>query len=339
MSGIKSNADNPKIVVISNNPAKIKQIYDVDSVYTFDYKAIFAQMKTSGLFISGGGSLLQDVTSFKSLIYYLLLIFLAEILKVKTYIYAQGIGPVNNLFGRILTSLILKNVDIITVRDQQSKNFLEKLGINSVLTADPVWSIEKEDLNNSILNDEKIKIGIQLRDWHTLSDTDLENLAEAININFNDKKYKLILISLQDSKDLQVMKNFEQILRSKNSELNLELISGLTVFDSISLISKLDYLIAMRYHACLISIKFNIPTLAISYDPKVEILSKESGIPYILANEINKEGLSGKIFELIDKREVYRNKLKDFAIKKQLESRQNVDLLIKILMENKIINY
>ena len=37
----------------------------------------------------------------------------------------------------------------------------------------------------------------------------------------------------------------------------------------------------MRYHACLVGVKYGVKTLAIAYDPKVEMLAKDNGIPYL----------------------------------------------------------
>ncbi|OGI19219.1 MAG: polysaccharide pyruvyl transferase CsaB [Candidatus Melainabacteria bacterium RIFOXYA2_FULL_32_9] len=338
LHNLRTNFKNCQITVISKNPAKIKQDYDVNSVYTFDYKEIIKQMKSTDLYISGGGSLLQDITSIKSLFYYLALIFLAELFKIKTCIYAQGIGPIKSKLGKILTGIILKKVDLITVRDQQSKEFLDKLGIKSYLTADPVWNIDLKNMNKSnlVLNTEKRKVGIQLRDWYLLNNEKLEYLVEAINLNFDDN-YQLILISLQDSHDLEVTKKFNEILKLKNPNFDIHLASNLSISSSISLISQLDYIIAMRYHASLIAIKSSIPTLAISYDPKVEILSKEAEIPYIFIENLNKEELNKKICELIEKKSSYEDKLRDFSAKKELESRQNVDLLSKMLVDKKIV--
>ena len=52
-------------------------------------------MRKSKLFLNGGGNLLQDNTSTRSLIYYLGMIWLAKKMDMKTMIYANGIGPLN----------------------------------------------------------------------------------------------------------------------------------------------------------------------------------------------------------------------------------------------------
>ena len=52
----------------------------------------------------------------------------------------------------------------------------------------------------------------------------------------------------------------------------------------------LDYVIAMRYHACLLALKYGIPTLALSYDEKVEKIAKRFNIPCSFLNDDEKLG-------------------------------------------------
>jgi len=333
ISDVRNSIDNPQITVISNNPKKTKKNYGVESIYRFDFKNIFSCMNSSDLFISGGGSLLQDVTSFKSLLYYLGLIFLAQILRVKACIYAQGIGPIKSKIGRFLTSVLLKNLSFVAVRDTDSQDFLTKLGVKSVLTADPVWRLECDGVKyNTDISKEKTKVGIQLRRWHSLDNEKLKNLAEAINSSFNSKEYQLILISLQDVQDLDVTKRFEEIMKEINSSFEVITASDLSICEVSNLISQLNFFIAMRFHANLISIKFNIPTFAISYDPKVESLSINTEIPFISVKNMNLAEITDNIQVLVNNKYDLTDKLRNFSEKKQLESKQNLELLSKILL-------
>jgi polysaccharide pyruvyl transferase WcaK-like protein len=90
----------------------------------------------------------------------------------------------------------------------------------------------------------------------------------------------------------------------------------------------------MRFHANLISIKFNIPTLALSYDPKVDSLSADTGIPCISVENMNLTELKENIQKLVNDKNSWNNKLRNFSEKKHLESRQNLELLSKILMDD-----
>ena len=52
-------------------------------------------------------------------------------------------------------------------------------------------------------------------------------------------------------------------------------------------LSKLEYLIAMRFHACLIATKAKVKVLGINYDIKVLNLAKHIGFPYIGMDDKN----------------------------------------------------
>jgi polysaccharide pyruvyl transferase CsaB len=333
VSELKKQLNNPKITVISNNPAKTKKNYAVDSIHRFNSKEIIKKIKACDVFISGGGSLLQDVTSFKSFIYYLGLIFLAQFFNKKTIIFAQGIGPISTIVARILTRNVLKKVDLITVRDKESQNFLKKLGINSVLATDPAWCLEIST-EDKLLKVEKVNIGVQLRNWKALTDNNINIIADVLSEKFNDEKNCINLISLQDSHDLEVMQKLKNILLKKTLNAELRIYSGLSINQNINLLGHLDYLIGMRFHSCLVSANFNVPTLALSYDPKVTSLALESKMPFVNINSINKENLILKIDELISNNEKIRYDLKEFSDKKAQICRDNFILLLNTIIKD-----
>ena len=93
----KINAE--KITLISSNPKKTANLYNVNSIGMLNF---FPSIAEADILISGGGSLLQDITSLKSLIYYLGLIVLALIFKKKVILMAQGFGPIKNKLARKL---------------------------------------------------------------------------------------------------------------------------------------------------------------------------------------------------------------------------------------------
>ena len=149
---------------------------------SFDFHQVSGIIKQSDILISGGGSLLQDVTSLKSLIYYLWVIFTALRYKKKVVIFAQGIGPIRNKIAQFVTACILKKCTYISVRDSKSQKLLEWMGVKSNLVTDPIFS-----LNLPFVPD-KGTVGVQLRDFASLSDSLLNKLARQIIKDFSDKK-------------------------------------------------------------------------------------------------------------------------------------------------------
>ncbi len=335
LNEIKKIFPQSDITVISNNPDLIKKEYNTNSIYRFDFKKIVKYLSSSDIFISGGGSLLQDITSLNSLCYYLTLIWLAKNFKNKIYIFAQGIGPIKTFVGKVLLTKILKKADLITVRDKQSKEYLNKLKIKSILTSDPVWNIDK---NSEILRQAakpNKKVGVQLREWDSLSERDLENLCSGLKALLEEDNYisDLVLLSLQDSKDLKILQKFKKLVNNDIPELNVKIINDASIDNAFDIINSLDYFIAMRFHAVLAAMKLNVPVLPVVYDPKVKSISEEAGIPYIEIGFISEKDLKRKLKSLAERQDKYIGKIYHYAKEKQDEAKQNFVLLEQMLVK------
>jgi len=291
LAELKKTFENPEITVLPKMP---------------DFKAI----SECDLFISGGGSLFQDVTSLKSLLYYLGLLYFAIYLKKKTMVYAQGIGPVNTRLGQYLLKNTLKKVDVITVRDEQSALLLKGMGINSELTADPAWTIEYYPVN---LPKDRLNIGIQLRKWPNLNKNKLKALSDSIKAVFKPHDAVINLISLQDKSDVPVLKILKELLQ----DFEVNLLSDLTIDETLTGLTGMDYLIAMRFHACLIATKYSVPFLAITYDPKVKHLAKETTAPYVSVRDMNFNMLTNAIKYLVNEKDSVKANLAGIAAEKQ----------------------
>lgn len=286
VENIKKYCDDAVITVFSSSPHKTAKELGVNSIHTFNIKALINSVMHCDCLISGGGSLLQDATSKKSLIYYLFVLFSAQFFRKRTIIFAQGIGPVNDKFLRRLTANVIKKAKYVTLRDIKSVNLVKQWGIDAFLCNDPVWNIE---INN--IQKQK-KTGIQLRAYSFLTDEFLSELARLVNKYYSDKEINIF--SLQNNIDLKVCEDFKQRLSALNPKLNVKVIKNCSNEKLIEDVSSLDDLIAMRYHACLIGIKAGVKVLPLSYDIKVETLAKEFDMEYV---DLKSTGSFSDIFE------------------------------------------
>ncbi len=257
------------VTVFSSDSQFTSDTYGVKSVKTFDLKNVVKTIQNTDILISGGGSLLQDVTSLKSLIYYSLIIALGLLFNKKVIIFAQGIGPINNKFAQIVVKNLLKQCSLVTVRDENSLKLLENWDIDAKLVCDPIYSLDVpcQEKTNAI--------GIQIRDFKTMNYNLLQKLAMLVSTKFSDKKVEIF--SLQEAQDLELCRKFEKILLSVNPEIKTEIATD----NIIERISKLEYLIAMRFHAILVALKSGVKTCAINYDIKVEKLAQDADLPLI----------------------------------------------------------
>ncbi|UMZ75086.1 polysaccharide pyruvyl transferase CsaB [Natranaerofaba carboxydovora] len=269
-----------KPVVISNNPAKTSSAYEIDAMSKTDIKNIIKELKSADLLISGGGSLLQDVTGKKTIPYYLGIIALAKILRVPVFFCAQGVGPVNSVFFKKAIKYTLNRVDAISVRDEKSKLFLESLGVKKDIhyTADLAYLLYPNDKSKieEILSNESLTsftengfcLGVSIRPWKDNKYIDsLIKLLKEIKENYPE--YNIIFIPFKHLDDLEI----SQYAMKKAEENNLEakmIKNNYTPEEVLGIISEMDILIGVRLHSLIFSAIGNTLPLGISYDPKVD---------------------------------------------------------------------
>ena len=100
IKALRSTEKTVELTVISGNPPATAARHKVNSLHRFSFCKIFAALMDCDLLLSGGGSLLQDVTSKRSLLYYLFILALGLLLKKKVMLFGQGIGPIHNRLMR-----------------------------------------------------------------------------------------------------------------------------------------------------------------------------------------------------------------------------------------------
>lgn len=284
---IKNQDIETNITVLSNNPVKTKEFYGVNAINRFKIKEVIKGIKKSNLFISGGGSLLQDVTSTRSLLYYLALMMTAKLFGKPVMVYANGIGPIKKKLNRFLARKILNKIDLITLRDENSKEFIEDLGVknkNIVVTSDPVFTLDPapEARVKEIFREENIQtnnkfIGVSVRQWKNT-----ENLTGIISdtIKYIIKEYNVnvLMIPMHYPEDLEISIEISKLVNQENcyvlsEQYNVEEIMGI--------IKEMEIIIAMRLHSLIYAATQQVPMVGLSYDPKINGILHSIGMDYI----------------------------------------------------------
>lgn len=266
---------NVNITVISGNPEDTRTRHGVHAIYRLNYLAIINKLSNSDLLISGGGSLLQDVTSDRSLYYYLSIMMLAKKIGIPVMLYGQGIGPVRGSLAQGAMKYIANLVDLITVRDQGSHDELKYLGITKPaihVTADPVLAMHPVDrqLGRSILRrcgqeGANPLVGISVREWRDWSHFK-QVMAEIGDFLIAEFGARVVFIPMQYPDDLAVSHKIATRMTNKAAVLDEEY----TTSELLSLVGNLDMLIGIRLHALIFAAVMHVPMLGISYDPKID---------------------------------------------------------------------
>lgn len=266
----KSKGLKDKITVLSANPTETKKTYGVNAANRLNPFSLLFHFVTCRMFISGGGTLIQDGTSTKSLIYYLSLIKAACFFGKKTMLYANGIGPISKEKNRKRVKKILSKTDVITVRDERSLEELKNLGINGPeikLTADPVFMLDNTENIDDLIKKYSLSnmMCVSVRKVKNINDERLISVV-ADALDYASKKYgkQPVLLPLQ-GRDADISKKIISKMREKAILIN----EKLSVYQVLSLVAHSDLCIGMRLHMLIYAACGGVPIIGIVYDPKV----------------------------------------------------------------------
>lgn len=272
---------NVQLTVISGNPHITAAKHGVRSVHRFSLFSIISEIKSCDLLLSGGGSLLQDVTSQKSLLYYLTVLTCGWLLGKKVMLFAQGIGPIRSTFLRRLTRFVCSRADLITVRDIDSLAEIEKIGIDkskAALTADAVLTLPQPDRNcgRKILKrfsvpEDRPLLAVSVRKWGR-DEGYLREIADAARKIALDRNAFVLILPLQYSVDTGVCTRLQQYLVGVPSAV---INYPCDTEEFLSIIGGCFLLMGMRLHALIFASVMQVPFVALSYDPKIDGFVKE----------------------------------------------------------------
>lgn len=272
---LKEHKDSPNIVVLSASPNETNRIYGVKSINRLNVFKILRHMKTADMLLSGGGTLIQDRTSTKSLWYYLAVIRAAMKNNMRVMLYANGIGPLTGRNNIRRTCKTLNCADLITLRDESSFDTLKSIGVeckNVIVTADPALGLQGSDLsvgrkilNNSGVPKDKRLLGVSVRRWGDVSAEFEDIIAAACDYAAEKYGFYPVFLPMQMSKDYTISQNIMSKMHSKSSIIS----ERLKVEDMLSLVGNMDMCIGMRLHTLIYSAIKAVPLIGLVYDPKI----------------------------------------------------------------------
>ncbi len=270
-NSVRENIPGAKITVLSSSPEKTASAYGCMAADRFSPGAVFKAIKGCDTFVFGGGSLLQDTTSTRSLMYYLTVLRLAERLGKKTMIFANGIGPITSPKSRRKTAAAVEKATAVTLRDPKSAQELRDMGVRRkdlTVTADPALLLKpgKPEDGLKLLCGADVSGGfftVALRHWK--NDVFLSTVGDACRKIKEGYNLTPVFISMQQDVD-----------KSAN-EIAAERVPGgifvggsVTPEELMALIGQSRFIIAMRLHALIFAANSGTPAIGISYDPKLD---------------------------------------------------------------------
>ena len=262
------------ITVMTRRPRQTGVLTGVSTVHIFNVPAAGRVMRKSKLYISGGGSLIQNATSTRSLMYYLYSIRQAKRAGCKVMMYGCGIGPVTGEHNRRKSARVLEqNVDLIALRDPESLETLRSFGVQGpevCITADPALLMEgdiaaaERFMEKNGLNPDGQYSLFVLRPW---DGTEEKLSAICAAADYGWEKYGLapLFYSLEPNRDEEITRAAATLVKAPCQCLP-SIGEGAAL---CGLMGRMGLVVSMRLHALVFACAQQTRVAAISYDPKV----------------------------------------------------------------------
>lgn len=311
------------IVALSNDPELTLRTHGIPAARRTSLRQIVREVAAADLFISGSGSLLQDVTSFRSIAYYLGLVALTRLMGKPVFFYSQGVGPLRRAWSRWLVRLVANRVNAITVRDEPSRRLLEAVGVRRPpirVTADPVFGLERAaSVRNGedILGSEGVPVAanaplvvVSVRPWAAKTGC-LEAVARAADEAERSLGATVVYVPFHKPGDMVASRAAAELMRGRSYVLE----GDYSPQEVMSLIGRADLVIGMRYHALVFAAACATPFVAVSYDPKIDgllrMVGEEPGLSMTSRGrrEVDGEALARKVRDVWARRDSMRTAL------------------------------
>lgn len=326
-----------EIVALAKNPSNAMRRYKINCKHRYRPMAVKKAIEESYNYINGGGTLLTDVTSRRSLGYYCFMLKYAKKKGLRTMLLGSGIGPFVNQSGAEQAHDALSCTDIIALRDSNSLDIIEQLGLGdkAVPTADMAFLLSPEAnanrITSKIMKENSLKENnyfiVALREWKYNS-PDFER-SVAATCDHLARKYSLtpVFIPVQPEKDLAISRLTASYMTTpaviiNRPEHNLTLLPGLSVGARFTL--------SMRLHPIICSFVYARPVIALSYDAKVSGFVEENNAGLCIKVEDVTEDRLKSLADGLDTFNPNTNKESVDILKTQ--AKKNIDIAIENLI-------
>ncbi|MEJ2288919.1 MAG: polysaccharide pyruvyl transferase CsaB [Deinococcales bacterium] len=247
LAGLHSRGIEP--VVLSGDPRATHALHDVHAVDR--YRGLPAAVARCDALVSGGGGLLQDVSSQRSLSYYLTVMRLARLLGKRVVVYGQSVGTLSQA-GRRRVGRALRGVPI-AVRDAPSAALLGELGIEAERVADAALLLSAPARPNGVL-----PVLLIPRAGHDdLNDALLEagRLLRAADV-------PVAVLGLHEREDAEATSRVSETL-------DVPLLRAPTHREALAHVAATRYVLSARLHGLIFAAIAGVGFAGLVYDPKV----------------------------------------------------------------------
>ncbi|MBQ9784478.1 MAG: glycosyltransferase [Clostridia bacterium] len=292
------------------------------------------------VFLCGGGSLLQNATSNRSLAYYLHLLRAARLLGARPILYAAGLGPLRGARARKKAAKTLSRCPYISLRDPASFRLSGRLGLDRArlhTSADPALFLPSPPdtrasflLREAGLGETDRFFCVVLKGGRSTVDACRMCAAAARMIA---RRYALtpVFLVFDPTHDAHATRVAASVLGARV----LRLREGA---DATAILSRAQCVLTMRLHAMILATAVGTPALGVCTDPrdeKIPAFARESAQYAIVRSELSVGALVEQTEDLLSHRDAMRPVLQDAAADLRKKAKKDLENILAMLYNNK----
>jgi polysaccharide pyruvyl transferase CsaB len=290
----RAKAPDIDVVALSADPAGTERLHGVHALPRWGVGPLWQGLRQADLFLQGGGGLYQDVTSWRSPLYYAGQLVAARLAGTPAMIWAQGVGPLHGQALRSVVGMALGGVKLATVRDAESVAELGRLGMSANrirLTADPVLALQPalperadELLVHAGLEPRRPFMAIAIRPWKSWYERQLKSFTAVIAQIAAQEGVQVLVVPFQYTVDRYLSDETSYCIGCRPGKAAPRvgvLHTPVTAQEMMALLGRAQFLIGMRLHSLIMAAAMGVPAIGLVYDPKVGAFSQLAGYPAI----------------------------------------------------------
>ncbi|MEB3235421.1 MAG: polysaccharide pyruvyl transferase CsaB [Cyanobacteriota bacterium] len=263
------------VLVTAHDQAQVQQRFGVATANRRSLAAVLAALGRCRALVLGGGSLLQDATSFKSLLYYGALIVAARLQGKAVVLWGQGLGPLCRRRSRLLVRALLPLATAIGWRDADSARLGASLGRAANHHADPVWASQASPWRG-----QGGPVVVCFRPTPLLRDGAWRPYLEALGQLAQSANREVIWLPFHGEQDRALLQDLAaQGLLPQDLQQRSRQVLALTPSQAKAVFNGAGLVLAMRLHGLILAAVSGAPVAALSYDPKVAAAAAALGCP------------------------------------------------------------
>jgi polysaccharide pyruvyl transferase CsaB len=273
---------NIALCALTKNGKKDSDRFGVKCVFRSNIFAVAKEIKRAKYVVFGGGTLLQNSTSLRSLLYYLFILKYAQKKKKPTELWGNGIGNIKGWLWRKKTAEILCECHFVGLRDKAS--LLEAVQLLGEFSgAVPLLSLESDishlaDVSGGNIEKHVLKLfGGHCR-FALIAPRGVEKKGQTESLvawceHLHASGIGLVVAPMYPAQDLDICKWLARRFSGK-------LVYPSTLAELCALAKRAELVCSMRYHGLVLAANAGTPFIGFGAEEKIKSFCAENGGVY-----------------------------------------------------------